>query len=383
MKQTSDQPLTDIPFIDLKGQYARVKADVDRRMQAVLDHGQYIMGPEVTELEDKLAGFSGAKHAITVANGTDALQIALMAFGVGPGDAIFVPSFTFTATAEVVLILGAEPVFVDVRADTFNMDASDLEAKIATVRAEGRLQPKGVIAVDLFGQSSDYSVLNAIAKHEQMFVLDDGAQSFGGALNDRRVGTLTDVTITSFFPAKPLGCYGDGGALFTNDDTIAATARSIREHGKGHEKYEIVRVGLNSRLDTIQAAVLLAKLTVFEAEIESRNRVASLYSSALKDVVTTPSTMIGARSVWAQYTVRCECRDQLGAYLKEVGIPTAVYYPRPMHMQTAYKTFGAGDGSLPVSETLSREVLSLPMHPYLADDEVERVTNAICSFRRS
>lgn len=375
--------MSTIPFIDLKGQYARVKADVDRRMQAVLDHGQYIMGPEVSALEGQLAQFSGAKHAIAVANGTDALQIALMVFGVGPGDAVFVPSFTFTATAEAVLILGAEPVFVDVLADTFNMDPADLEEKISSVRAEGRLSPKGIIAVDLFGQPADYRAINALAEHEALFVLDDGAQSFGGYMDDHRVGTLAQVTTTSFFPAKPLGCYGDGGAVFTDDDNIAVAVRSIREHGKGLEKYEIVRVGLNSRLDTIQAAVLLAKLAVFDAEIESRNRIASLYNQALKDVVITPTMMTGARSVWAQYTIRCENRDGLAAHLKAAGIPSAVYYPRPMHLQTAYRDFGAGERSLPVSEKMSGDVLSLPMHPYLSEDDVERITNAICSYRSS
>lgn len=375
--------LSTIPFIDLKGQYARVKADVDRRMQAVLDHGQYIMGPEIAELESQLAQFSGAKHAITVANGTDALQIALMVFGAGPGDAVFVPSFTFTATAEAVLILGAEPVFVDVRADTFNLDPADLEAKIASVRAEGRLSPKGIIGVDLFGQPADYQAINALAKDENLFVLDDAAQSFGGYVGDRRVGTLADVTTTSFFPAKPLGCYGDGGAVFTDDDKIATAVRSIREHGKGQEKYEIIRVGLNSRLDTIQAAVLLAKLAVFDAEIESRNRIASLYNQALKDVVITPTMMVGARSVWAQYTIRCEDRDGLAAHLKTSGIPSAVYYPRPMHLQAAYRGFGAGEGMLLVSEKLSCDVLSLPMHPYLSEGDVERITNAIRSFRFS
>lgn len=376
-------PLTNIPFIDLKGQYECVKADVDRRIQTVLDHGKYIMGPEVAELEGQLAQFSGAKHAITVANGTDALQIALMAYGVGPGDAVFVPSFTFTATAEVVLILGAEPVFVDVCEDTFNLDPADLEAKLSAVRAENRLSPKGVIGVDLFGQPADYAAIGALAGREGLFVLDDAAQSFGGKLNGRGVGTLADVTTTSFFPAKPLGCYGDGGALFTDDDELAAVARSIREHGKGGEKYEIVRVGLNSRLDTIQAAILLAKLDIFEAEIDSRNRVAALYQQGLQEHVKTPSVMQGARSVWAQYTVRHEQRDQLAAHLKTAGVPTAVYYPRPMHMQSAYKRFGAGAGTLPVSEVLSREVLSLPMHPYLHDDEVEQVSNIVRSFKAS
>lgn len=375
--------MTNIPFIDLKAQYRRVKIEIDQRIQTVLDHGQYIMGPEVVELEERLSQFSGAKHAIAVANGTDALQIALMAFGVGPGDAVFVPSFTFTATAEVVLVLGAEPVFVDVCADTFNMDFRDLENKVLAVRAEGRLLPKGIISVDLFGQSADYPVINAVAKREGLFVLGDAAQSFGGFLGDHRVGTLADVTTTSFFPAKPLGCYGDGGALFTDDDQIADIIRSIREHGKGREKYEIIRVGVNSRLDTLQAAVLLAKIAVFETEIESRNCIASRYEQALKGLVITPSVMEGARSVWAQYTICHNRRDQLAAHLKAAGIPSAVYYPCPMHMQTAYKSFGAGEGSLPVSEKLSREVLSLPMHPYLSDDEVERIVNAVCSFRPS
>jgi len=375
--------LTHIPFIDLKAQYLRVKTDIDQRIQTVLDHGKYIMGPEVAELEVKLARFSGAKHAITVANGTDALQIALMAYGVGPGDAVFVPSFTFTATAEAVLILGAEPVFVDVLPDTFNMDGADLEAKLSALRADNRLSPKGVIGVGLFGQPADYTAIGALAGREGLFVVDDAAQSFGGKLNGRGVGVLANVTTTSFFPAKPLGCYGDGGALFTDDDEIAAVARSIREHGKGGEKYEIVRVGLNSRLDTIQAAILLAKLDIFESEIDSRNRIADLYQQGLNEHVKTPSVMQGARSVWAQYTVRHEQRDQLAAHLKAAGIPTAVYYPRPMHLQTAYKRFGAGLNALPVSEVLSREVLSLPMHPYLEDGEVEQISNIVRAFKTS
>lgn len=372
-----------VPFIDLKAQYKSLKTDIDQRIQAVLDHGQYIMGPEVAELEKQLAQFCGAKHAITVANGTDALQIALMAFGVGPGDAVFVPTFTFTATAEAVLILGAEPVFVDVCADTFNIDAGDLERKISEIQSEGRLVPKGVIAVDLFGQPADYDALGVIAEREDLFVLGDGAQSFGATLNGKKVGCLADVSTTSFFPAKPLGCYGDGGALFTDDDDIAVIARSIRQHGKGQQKYEIDRVGLNSRLDTLQAAVLLAKLTVFEDEIKNRRRVASAYDQALNDDVITPTVLPGAKSVWAQYTVRTKCRDQLAAHLKMVGIPTAVYYPRPMHLQGAYLAFGAGEGSLQVSERLSQEVLSLPMHPYLPSEEVERIGKTVCSFEHS
>jgi len=364
-----------IPFIDLKTQYQILKADIDSRIQTVLDHGCYILGPEVMELEEKLSDFSGAKHAITVANGTDALQISLMAYGVGPGDAVFVPAFTFTATAEAVLILGAEPVFVDVHPDTFNMDESDLKLKISETSSKGRLKAKGIIAVDLFGQPADYVTINSIAKQEGLFVLGDAAQSFGAAQNGIRVGTLADISITSFFPAKPLGCYGDGGAVFTDDDQIADCVRSIREHGKGREKYEIERVGLNSRMDTLQAAILLAKLAVFEDEIDNRNRVAKGYEKVLKNLVTTPLVMEGCKSVWAQYTIRHNRRDQLAESLKEQGIPTAVYYPRPMYQQTAYKSFATGP--LPVSEQLARDVLSLPMHPYLDDAEVEKIANTV------
>lgn len=371
-----------IPFIDLKAQYARLKDDIDRRIHTVLDHGGFIMGPEVGELEKALAAFAGAAHCITCANGTDALTIALMAKGVGPGDAVFCPSFTFTATAEAVLLLGASPVFVDVDEDSFNIDLADLERRIAAVRAEGKLRPAAIMPVDLFGRPADYPAINAIAAREGLWVLADAAQGFGGSLNGKRVGSLADITSTSFFPAKPLGCYGDGGAVFTDDAGLAKVMESIRVHGKGGDKYDIIRVGLNSRLDTIQAAVLLVKLAAFPAELEARERVAQAYDRAFADLpgVIVPARMPGATSAWAQYTLRLTNgkRDQVAAALKAQGVPSAVYYPRPMHLQTAYVGLGGGAGSLPVSERLSAEVLSLPMHP----DLDEATTDKICSALR-
>lgn len=370
-----------IPFIDLKAQYIRLKADIDRNIHAVLDHGAYIMGPEVGKFEQALAAFSGAGNVVTCANGTDALTIALMAKGVGPGDAVFCPSFTFTATAEAVLVLGASPVFVDVHPDTFNIDLVDLEAKIAKVRAEGRLKPAAIMPVDLFGQPADYTAINQLAKREGLWVLADAAQGFGGALNGTRVGNLADITSTSFFPAKPLGCYGDGGAVFTNDNDVAELMRSIRVHGKGGDKYDIVRVGLNSRLDTIQAAILLVKLAAFPAELEARERVACAYDARLAGVsgIAVPARVANSTSAWAQYTLKVADgrRDAVAAALKAEGVPSAVYYPRPMHLQTAYVGFGDGPGSLPVSEALSTQVLSLPMHPDMTEAQIDMVCAAI------
>jgi UDP-2-acetamido-2-deoxy-ribo-hexuluronate aminotransferase len=367
-----------IPFIDLKTQYHALKRDIDARIQGVLEHGRYIMGPEVGELEERLASFCGVKHAVGVANGTDALQAAFMAMGVGPGDGVLMPAFTFTATAEAVLILGAEPVFVDVLPDTFNIDVADCARKLETVRQEGRLTPKGIVAVDLFGQPADYQKINAFAVREGLFVVADAAQSFGAELQGKRVGGWADITTTSFFPAKPLGCYGDGGAVFTDDDQIATALRSIREHGKGTEKYDIQRVGLNSRLDTIQAAVLLVKLDAFEDEIEQRNRVAASYRSHLQNLLEAPTVIDGAKSVWAQYTVRHNARDALIAHLSAAGVPSAIYYPRPLHQQNAYSAFDKG--GLAISERLSGEVLSLPMHPYLGEQEIERIADVIREF---
>jgi len=370
-----------IAFVDLKAQYQAHKPAIDAAIQKVLDHGRFIMGPEVMELEAALAGFTGAKHVLGCSSGTDAIVMIMMAEGVGPGDAIFVPSFTFTATAEAILLLGATPVFVDVDPDDFNIDCADLEQRIQAVKSAGKLVPRGILAVDLFGLPVEYDKLNAVAEKHSLLVWDDAAQSFGGSLGNTRVGTLCRATATSFFPAKPLGCYGDGGAVMTDDDTLADTMRSIRAHGKGGAKYDIIRVGLNARLDTIQAAVLLAKLPHFAAEIERREAVSRQYDKHLANVVKTPARYQGRSSAWAQYTVKvpADRRDAISAALKDLGIPTAVYYPLPMHLQTAYRTYGAGEGSLPVSETLSGEVLSLPMHPYLTQKEIEHITSAICN----
>lgn len=371
--------LNNIAFVDLKAQQARLKSQIDERMARVLAHGKYIMGPEVAEFETALAEFANARDAIGVANGTDALHIALMAENIGPGDAVFLPSFTFTATAEVVLLRGAEPVFCEVNGRTFNIDTSKLLSKIERVSQEGRLRPRAIIAVDLFGMPADYENLAKICKANDLFLLADAAQSFGATLGTERVGTLTPVTATSFFPAKPLGCYGDGGALITNDPDRAARFRSIRAHGKGGDKYDITRIGLNSRLDTLQAAILLVKILIFQDELDARKRVAGMYSDRLGGVVTTPQIDNASQSAWAQYAILLDNRDAIAGQLKENGIPTAIYYPKPMHLQSAYLDCGDGVGSLPVSEMLSDRILCLPMHPYLD----EKTIDGICSHIRA
>ena len=340
-------------------------------MRRVLEHGRFIMGPEVDELEERLAAFCGARHAIACANGTDALALGLMAKGVGPGDAVLVPSFTFVASAEVVPWLGATPVFVDVLPDTFNLDPASLERGVATARARG-LTPRCVVAVDLFGQPADYDAIKAARARHGLWLMADAAQSFGASYKGRRAGGIGDIAATSFFPAKPLGCYGDGGAVFTDDDGLAEAMRSLRIHGQGRDKYDNVRIGMNGRLDTLQAAILLEKLAIFPDEVEARQRVAERYDEGLRDVVRVPRVIEGVISVWAQYTVVVEGdddggrrRDAVAATLREAGVPTAVYYPAPLHRQTAYRHFPAAEGGLPVSERLSARVLSLPMHPYL------------------
>jgi UDP-2-acetamido-2-deoxy-ribo-hexuluronate aminotransferase len=364
-------------FVDLKSQYQNNKAAIDRAIADVLDHGRFIMGPEVSALEDRISAYCGAKHAVTCANGTDALQLALMGEGVGAGDAVFLPSFTFTATAEVVLLLGAVPVFCDVDETYFNIDPNSLRTKIADTRAAGDVRPAAIIAVDLFGMPADYSQILAIASDEQMLVIADAAQSFGASQKNKRVGCLADISTTSFFPAKPLGCYGDGGALFTDDDERANHYRSLRAHGKAIHKYDISRIGVNSRLDTIQAAVLLQKLDIFPDEIENRNKIARQYTERLSGLVGTPRLPDTTTSVWAQYTIKTKKRDAVAQALKNAGIPTAIYYPLPMHLQEAYKRFGEGPGSLPTSEKLCKTVLSLPIHPYLTDDEVETISREV------
>jgi UDP-2-acetamido-2-deoxy-ribo-hexuluronate aminotransferase len=366
-----------IPFIDLKSQYAALKSDIDARIAAVLNHGAYIMGPEVRELEEQLATFCGVKHAVAVSSGTDALLVALMAAGIGPGDAVFLPALTFTATAEVILVAGAAPVFVDVDPKTCNIDPDDLTLRIEQTLENDKVRPKAIIAVDLYGLPADYADINTIAQTHDLLVIDDGAQAFGATVANTRVGALAAVTATSFFPAKPLGCYGDGGAVFTDDDDQAALFKSIRVHGSGATKYEVARVGLNARMDTIQAAVLLAKLSVFEKELVAREALATLYDDRLGDKVDAQARIPGTTSAWAQYTVMTDHRDALAAHLKDQRIPTAVYYPSPMHLQTAYRVYGDGEGSLPVAEQLSHRVLSFPMHPYMDEETANSICDAV------
>ena len=370
------EPAQNIPFIDLKTQRRRLGSALDDAVLRVIEQGQYILGPEVIELEKKLAAFAGAKHCVSCANGTDALGLVLMAAGVGPGDAVFVPAFTFAATAEVVAWVGATPVFVDVVEDTFNLDPTRLETAIKLATTQG-LRPRAVIPVDLFGQPADYTALGPIAAGHGMFMLCDAAQSFGASLGGRRVGRFGLATATSFFPAKPLGCYGDGGAVLTDDDDIAAVIRSLRMHGQGSNKYDNVRVGINGRLDTMQAAILLQKLTIFEDELDARQKAACLYGELLGDAIRVPQVIPGAVSAWAQYTVVTERRDSVIAACKSAGVPTAIYYPIPLSQQTAYKHFPAGPEGVPVSERLAQQVISLPMHPYLDRATQERVAEAV------
>ncbi|QKV20617.1 DegT/DnrJ/EryC1/StrS family aminotransferase [Oricola thermophila] len=367
-----------MPFIDLASQYQRIKETCNANIQAVLDGGQYILGPSVEKLERELADYCGAKHVISVSSGTDAIFMPLLAMDLGPEDAVFLPSFTYTSTAEAVLLARATPVFVDVDPATFNIDCDHLRQTIADVRREGRLKPRAIITVDLFGQPADYETINTIAEEENLFVIADAAQAFGGASGDRKIGSLTHCTATSFYPSKPLGCYGDGGAIFTDDDGLNDILRSVRSHGKGTHKYDVVRVGVNGRLDAIQAAVLSAKLEVFDDELDARERVARIYDDRLKDVVAVPARVPNSRSAWAQYTIKTDDRDNLQASAKAAGVPTMIFYPRPMHLQPAYEKYGNGEGSLPVSEMLGGQVLSLPMNPYLSDETVHAICDAIC-----
>lgn len=368
-----------IPFIDLKGQQARIEADLRRRLEAVLGHCQFILGPEVVELEQELAKFCGAKHCISISSGTDALQIAMMAEGIGRGDAVFLPAFTYTATAEVPLVLGATPVFVDVDPRTFQIDPAHLAARVAEVRAAGKLVPRMLIGVDLFGQPADWPALSAIAAREGLVTLDDCAQSFGASLSGRMLGTLADATATSFFPSKPLGAYGDGGALFTESDERAALYRSLRTHGEGTTRYEVLRTGMNGRLDTLQAAVLLSKLTVFADELAARERVAAYYDSRLGNAVVTPARVADSKAAWAIYAILLPdgaARTRLQDGLRAAGVPSAIYYPKPLHQQPAYQ--GAHDGAaLPVSEDLAGRIMALPIHPDLTEEDLARICDAV------
>jgi dTDP-4-amino-4,6-dideoxygalactose transaminase len=372
-----EKPLS---FIDLKTQLERIRGEIEAAIQKVLDHGIFIMGPEVYELEKQLADFCAVKHVITCANGTDALGLGLMAKNVGPGDAIFVPSFTFAATAEVVAWMGSTPVFIDSLEKTYNIDPKSLEQGIRQAKKLG-LRPVGIIPVDLFGQPADYEAIQTIAEEYQLWVMADGAQSFGASYKGRKVGSIASLTTTSFFPAKPLGCYGDGGAIFTDDDALASTLKSLRVHGQGADKYDNIRIGMNGRLDTIQAAILLEKLKLFPEELRMRQQTADTYNNMLKDIVEIPQVIEGATSAWAQYTIRLPHhinRATLMNKLKERGIPTGVYYIKPLHQQTAYRQYPtATGGALPICEGLAESVLSLPMSGYVKTNEVTFINNSI------
>jgi len=368
-----------VQFIDLAAQQARIRDKIDAAIGRVLDHGQYIMGPEVKQFEEDLKGFTGVRHALTCANGTDALTLVMMAWGVGPGDAVFVPSFTYVASAETPAQLGATPFFVDVLEDSFNIDPTSFAQAIDEAKGQG-LRPAVVIPVDLFGQPADIDAITKIAHAANIKVLVDGAQSFGASSHGRKVGTMGDATTTSFFPAKPLGCYGDGGAVFTNDDALAKMINSIRLHGKGSEKYDNVRIGLNSRLDTIQAAILIEKLKIFPDELLARDRVASAYEIGLGSKVKTPRVAEGLTSAWAQYTFIVENRDAVQAKLKERGVPSVVYYPKALTQQDGYSSFPVVSSGVAISDALAGKVLSLPMHPYLKTNELEGAINACLSF---
>jgi dTDP-4-amino-4,6-dideoxygalactose transaminase len=366
-----------IPFIDLQAQRRRIASEIERAVMTAVEDGQWVMGPPVRALEEQLAIYAGVKHCIACANGTDALMIVLRAWEIGPGDAVFVPAFTFAASAEVVALVGATPVFVDVLEDTYNLDPLSLETAIAMVKREGKLTPRAIMPVDLFGQPADYSAIEPIATREKLKLLVDTAQAFGATLDGRQTASIGDAAGTSFFPAKPLGCYGDGGATFTNDDGLADLLRSIRVHGQGSDKYENVRIGVNSRLDTIQAAILVEKVKIFPEEVEMRDRVASRYTEAFRrsNRVRPPHVIEGARSTWAQYTIQVPDRDKLAADLKGKGIPTAIYYPTPLSHQKGYAHFPSA--GTPVSDRIAKHVISLPMHPYLDEAAQDRIISAV------
>ena len=373
-------------FRDLKAQYEALKSDIDAAMTQVASDCNFISGKQVSDLETELAEYVGVKHCITCGNGTDALTMMMMAWNIKEGDAVFVPDFTFFASGEVGSFEGATPVFYDVCQDTFNADAESLEKAIKAVIEEGKLTPRAIIAVDLFGQPADYVTLEALAKKYDLLLLEDGAQGFGGMIGERRACSFGDAATTSFFPAKPLGCYGDGGAIFTNDDEVAEYLKSIRVHGKGSFKYDNVRIGWNSRLDTIQAAILQVKLKAFkEYELDAVNKVADQYTELLKDIVKTPVVPSDMYSSWAQYTLQLDSeeeRDALQAYLKDQGIPTMIYYPKPMHKQLAFE--GVKEYvECPITEKLCKTVLSLPMHPYMKAQDFEEIVCAVQKFFES
>lgn len=367
-------------FIDLGAQRARIEDRIQAAIGNVVSSGAYILGPQVGEFERRLADYVGVRHVIGCASGTDALQIPLMARGIGPGDAVFVPSFTFAATAEVVALVGAEPVFVDIDPDTYNMDPASLAEAVAMIEAEGRLAAKAVIPVDLFGLPADYDALGAVAEKHGLMVISDAAQAIGGEAGGRRCGSFGDVASTSFYPAKPLGCYGDGGAVMTDDDDLAEIMRSVAFHGKGSSQYDNVRIGLTSRLDTIQAAILIEKLAILEDEMVARHRIAERYREGLGNYVKAAGNIAGTRSAWAQYSIEAPERDRLQAHLKSQGIPSVIYYVKPLHKQVAYQNFPVAPGGLPVTESKPDSILCLPMHAYLSEEDQDRVIGEIRNF---
>jgi dTDP-4-amino-4,6-dideoxygalactose transaminase len=378
MNQHTRMDTQPIPFIDVAGQRKKLGQKIDDAVLKVLNHCQFILGPEVRELEAQLSAFAGVKHTVSCASGTDALMLVLLAKGIGQGDAVFCPSFTFAATCETVALVGATPVFVDVEEDTFNMDVDSLEKAIATAKKLG-LKPKAIIPVDLFGLPADHDSIAEIAEDESLFILDDAAQGFGGEYKGKKIGGFGIAAATSFFPAKPLGCYGDGGAVFTNDDELAELMRGLRVHGQLPGKPEFSHIGITGRLDTIQAAVLLEKLKIFPDEIVARNKAAARYAERLGQYAIVPKVPEGYTSVWAQYTIRLQPgrRDGLSAALKAEGIPTAIYYAKPPHQHAAYRKFPVAEGGLPVTEKLSHEVISLPMHAYLDEPTQDRICDAV------
>jgi dTDP-4-amino-4,6-dideoxygalactose transaminase len=366
-----------LSFVDLEAQRARLGRTVDDAIRRVLDHGMYIMGPEVGQLERRLADRVGVSDVVTCSSGTDALLLPLLAWGIGPGDAVFVPAFTFAATAEVVALIGATPVFVDVMADTFVVDPESFRKAAESVACNSALRPAAVIPVDLFGLPADPGPVAEIAAVYGVRILCDAAQSFGAYVGGQPVGQFGEATATSFFPAKPFGCYGDGGAVFTNDSELAGLLRSLRLHGQGSERYDNARIGINGRLDTIQAAVLLAKLAIFDEELTARQEVAERYTQGLAAVAAVPSVPFGRTSAWAQYTLQVDARDEVLLRMREAKVPTRVYYPRPLHQQTAYDAFPISPSGLRTSERLSRSVLSLPMHPYLSVAAQDTIITAL------
>jgi dTDP-4-amino-4,6-dideoxygalactose transaminase len=381
---TTDTTARPIALFDMKAQQALIRAEMNTRIAHVLDSGAFVNGPEVRELEEKLAAFAGAKHAVGVSSGTDALQIAMMAEKVGPGDAVFLPAFTYTATAEVPLVLGATPVFVDVAEDGFNLDIADLKRRIDLVRQQGKLRPRAIVGVDLYGLPADWPAILEICEAEGMFALDDAAQAFGGALDGKRLGCWGHATALSFYPTKTLGCYGDGGAILTDDAERAELYRSLRTHGEGKTRYEVERTGMNGRLDTLQAAILLCKLPLMEQELAARTRIAGWYAEHLANHVAVPRERAGAQSAWGLYTVilpEGTDREAVMASMKQDGVPSAIYYPKPLHHQPAYAAAhasGLPNGpALPVSEALCKRVLSLPMHPYLDEAQAAAVAAAL------